>query len=97
MRNLNVSLTALIALGALALPAMGEIVTQPSGLTPGSTYQLLFVTSTTTTATSGDLNTYNNFVNAVVNSTPALASLGLTWHALAAAQNGYSARPTANV
>lgn len=58
-------------------------VTPPSGLAPGSKYQLIFLTLGTTTATSSDIDYYNTFVN---NEAPAgeffgLPS-GLTWHAV---------------
>jgi hypothetical protein len=36
----------------------------PSGLNPGDTYQLVFVTSTSTTALSTDIADYNAFVQA---------------------------------
>ncbi len=39
------------------------VVTVPTDLNPGDQYRLVFVTSTTTTATSTDINTYNTFVN----------------------------------
>lgn len=46
---------------------------------PGDTYRLVFVTSTTTTATSTDIGTYNAFVQGVANA----AGLGsVTWNAV---------------
>jgi hypothetical protein len=44
-------------------PATAAPVITPIGLNPGDTYRLVFVTSTTTTAASSDINFYNNFVN----------------------------------
>ena len=43
--------------------AATPIDTVPTTLSPGDQYRLVFVTSTTTTATSTDINTYNTFVN----------------------------------
>jgi hypothetical protein len=39
----------------------------PSGLAPGDIYQLAFVTSGTTSATSADIGDYNSFVQAAAN------------------------------
>lgn len=38
------------------------IITTPSGLSPGSTFRVAFVTDATTTATSSSVASYNNFV-----------------------------------
>lgn len=56
----------------------------PSGLAPGSSYMVLFVTSQTTDATNTDLSYYNTFVNDSANNLGGdtgseLASLGATW------------------
>ena len=48
------------------------ITVTPSGLAPGSAYQLLFVTSTTIDATSADITVYNAHVMATAASIPAL-------------------------
>jgi hypothetical protein len=58
-------------------------VVLPTGLAPGSQYEIAFVTADTTTATSSDINYYNNFVTREVNQDAALASLGVSWHAIA--------------
>jgi hypothetical protein len=52
----------------------------PTGLAPGSEYQLLFVTSGTTQALNQDVNNYNNFVTNQAALNPALPST--TWHAI---------------
>jgi len=48
---------------ATTMASQGAVITMPSGLSAGDQYRLVFVTSTTTTATSTDINTYNTFVN----------------------------------
>ncbi len=73
----STSLCFLIALAAsqcLAAP-----VTVPTALRLGDQYRLAFVTSTTTAATSSDINYYNNFVASDANSVSQLAGLGTTW------------------
>jgi hypothetical protein len=55
----------------------------PSGLAPGSQYQLIFVTSGTTTATSNDINYYNNLVESAANAAGIGSSVGITWTAVA--------------
>lgn len=61
----------------------GVVVTNPTSLTNGETYRLVFVTSTTRDATSSNIADYNSFVTAVANSNAALFSLGTTWTAVA--------------
>lgn len=59
-------------------------ITVPVGLAPGSLYYLAFETQGTITATSGNINTYNNFVNAQAR----LAGLGFfTWYAIVSTAN----------
>jgi hypothetical protein len=55
----------------------------PSGLAPGESYQLVFVTSGTTVATSGDINYYNAFVQAAANAVGIGSSEGVIWSAIA--------------
>jgi hypothetical protein len=43
---------------------------------PGDTYRLVFITSTTTTAASADIATYNAFVNTVADSSTTFLALG---------------------
>ena len=43
---------------------------------PGDTYRLVFVTSTTTAATSSDISTYNTFVNTVADNSTTYSTLG---------------------
>lgn len=78
-------------------PARADVIT-PAGLSPGDTFQLAFVTSTTTTATSALLSYYDDFVNNVADS----AGLGsyngasVTWQVLGstAASAAISREPT---
>jgi hypothetical protein len=75
-----------VALAAVATMALhtGQIMADfiaPSGLAPGSQYQLVFVTSDTTAATSPDISYYNSFVSAEAAKNPALPAT--TWHAIA--------------
>ncbi|MCC6682075.1 MAG: hypothetical protein IT445_14330 [Phycisphaeraceae bacterium] len=52
----------------------------PADLSLGDTYQLVFVSSTTTTAQSSDISYYNSFVQAAA----AATGMGqITWHAIA--------------
>ncbi len=64
-----------------ALPAS---VFVPAGLNPGDVYQLAFVTTGTTTATSAVIQDYNAFVNAQGALSPALTgtNMGVTWSAI---------------
>jgi hypothetical protein len=55
----------------------------PSGLAPGESYQLVFVTSGTTVATSGDINYYNAFVQAAADAAGIGVSEGIIWSIIA--------------
>jgi hypothetical protein len=68
------------------LAAFASFTTVPPGLSPGDQYRLAFLTrpgSTTTAATSTDINYYNNFVNSVANSPGSLVNGLSTWTAIA--------------
>ena len=59
----NAILAGLAGICALIVPApAGAVLTAPAGLLPGDTFQYVFVTSGTTTATSTDIATYDAFV-----------------------------------
>jgi hypothetical protein len=49
----------------LGNPAVGGVITVPTGLSVGDQYRLVFVTSTTHTAVSSDINSYNAIVDAL--------------------------------
>jgi hypothetical protein len=55
----------------------------PAGLAPGDSYQLAFVTSVGTNATSSDINSYNSFVQAAADAAGIGSSEGVTWSAIA--------------
>jgi PEP-CTERM motif-containing protein len=62
----------------------------PPGLSPGDTYRLVFVTSTTRDATSTAIGDYNTFVSTAANSVPELAALGATWFAIGSTRFGHA-------
>jgi hypothetical protein len=82
--RLRSALIAAVGFAALAYSAteLRANVIFPS-LPAGSQYEMLFVTLDTTTATSSDIDTYNTFVTNEANLNPALAALGVQWHAVA--------------
>ena len=73
------------AAGILAITTQAEAapVTTPTGLNPGDTYRLAFITSVTRDATSANIADYNAFVSGVANANTELAALGTTWTAIA--------------
>jgi hypothetical protein len=81
-------LPALFVLLAGASHAAAIVV--PTGLNPGATYRIIFVTSTMRDGTSANIADYNSFVTDAANLDAGLAGLGTTWKALAST-------PTVNV
>ena len=74
-----VTITCVLIFFGAATSAHAALIT-PSGVAPGQTYQLAFVTSGTSTATSADIGDYNGFVQAAANA----AGMGsVVWHAIA--------------
>ena len=71
----------------------------PTGLTPGSEYQILFLTSDGTTATSSNIGDYNSFVRQEADQSPQLLALAATWTAVAStsAFNANQASSTTNI
>ncbi len=73
----------LFALALAATSAQGAVIGQlgvlddSTGLTAGDQYRLLFITSTTTNATSSDIGTYNTFVTGVAAASTTYTNLGL--------------------
>lgn len=63
---MKTKITSLITAGMLGatMASQAAVVTVPTVLNPGDTYRLVFLTSTTTVATSTSISTYNTFVNA---------------------------------
>ena len=82
MMKMKLLLTAMaiVALATVSASAgiIGElgILDSSTGLTTGDQYRLVFLTSTTTDATSADIATYNAFVQGVA----VTAGLGGTWN-----------------
>jgi len=66
IKSIAVSLCLVIATLALTTQmTLAAPITVPTGLNPGDQYRLVFVTSATRTATSSDINSYNDFVDAI--------------------------------
>ena len=64
IRNAILTIAAVVlALSVAPLACADFILSTPAGLAPGSTFQIVFVTDVTTTATSSSITTYNSFVN----------------------------------
>jgi hypothetical protein len=85
MRLSVIRYSALLLLALVGLASRsdaGPIIVVPPTLSPGDTYRLVFVTSTTRDATSTDIVDYNNFVSTAANSVSALAALGASWTAI---------------
>ena len=57
-------------------------VTLPTGLASGSKYEIAFVTSDGTAATSSNIADYNRFVTAEASQNAMLGSLGVSWNAI---------------
>jgi hypothetical protein len=62
--------------------ASASPITIPSGLAPGSTYFLAFVTSDIHNAVSSSISDYDAFATAEANLDPALVALGTTWRVI---------------
>jgi hypothetical protein len=76
------SILVAVVLASITTQLRAEVVL-PTGLAPGSQYEIAFVTADPTTATSSDINYYNNFVRTEANQDPILAGLGVSWNAIA--------------
>ncbi len=74
---------AIAAMAMTSNTALAAPITIPTGLNPGDTYRIAFVTSTVRDATSTDIADYNAFVTAAANSQASLAALGTIWTAIA--------------
>lgn len=69
MKNIkSIAVSICLAIASLCLTTQMTLaapITIPTGLNPGDQYRLVFVTSATRTATSSDINSYNDFVDAI--------------------------------
>lgn len=72
-----------IVLSILLCGPAGAALYVPTGLAPGETYQLVFLSSAGTTATSADIGTYNAFVQALADAEGMGATAGIAWTAIA--------------
>lgn len=63
-----------------------QIVTVPPDLSPGQSYRLAFVTSTTRDAASSAVADYNSFVTSSALTQPLLAGLQTSWNAVASTE-----------
>jgi PEP-CTERM motif len=70
------------AFGVAPQASSASPITVPTDLSPGDTYRLAFVTSTSRDALSSDIGQYNSFVSLVAGAVPELAALGTTWKAI---------------
>lgn len=73
-----------VGLLALMSPSVASAapITIPTGLNPGDTYFLAFVTAGTRDATNPDILAYDAFVTSQANLEPTLLALGTTWKAI---------------
>lgn len=85
MRRVKAKMLFMALVGLLTGPIVAQAIpiTIPTALNPGDEYRLVFVTSTTTDASSNSINYYNSFVSNLANSQSELAALGATWTAIA--------------
>lgn len=72
----------LAALAIYSPPVDAAAITIPAGLNPGGQYRLVFVTSTTRSATSTDIASYDATVAAAAASSPELNALGTNWRVI---------------
>jgi PEP-CTERM motif len=82
-RSIVVRFIAVFAFFAAPGAHLMATVIAPIGLSPGSPYQLIFVTDTTTDATSTSLAYYNGLVQAAALTSSSPVVTGATWNAIA--------------
>ena len=80
MQRLGLAFAALICLGFLS-PLEAAPLTAPAGLAPGTPFRFIFLTPTTTAATSTDIASYNSFVQAQA-SGATFAGATVNWRAI---------------
>jgi hypothetical protein len=83
-------LAAALTMAMLAGTTMADAIL-PTGLAPGTQYQIAFVTADTINGASGSASTYNDFVTAQTALSPSLASLGASWTAITTTADGTNA------
>jgi hypothetical protein len=77
---------SLVMLAFGALPSSAGVISTPTGLNPGASFRIAFVTSGLTTATATDINYYNTFVSAEAASYT-YAGQAITWKAIASTES----------
>ena len=82
-RSLVVAILGCAAVLVFSATCVQAEVILPTGLAPGSRYEIAFVTADSTTATSSDINYYDNFVKTEATQDSVLAGLGVSWNAIA--------------
>ena len=85
--TVRVSMVAALAV-MLGGTATADNVILPTGLAPGSQYQIAFVTTDTTSGTSGSESYYNNFATAEAAPLTAILPLGTSWSAITSTFDG---------
>jgi hypothetical protein len=80
---MKTKLAAVAVAGWMVSAAAPAALLVPAGLAPGEPYQLAFVTSLGTGATSGDIGFYNAFVQAAADAAGIGATEAVTWSAIA--------------
>ena len=81
LRNLIIG--TILSAGCFVNVVNATLIESINALAPGSEYRVIFTTSTATAATSTDIATYNEFVQAAAAAGSITAPLGLSWQALA--------------
>jgi hypothetical protein len=77
------SLLATALAATLLSGAANAALLVPAGVAPGETYQLAFLTSADTVATSSDISDYNAFVQSLADAAGIGASENVTWKVIA--------------
>lgn len=80
VRSALLAAIGFVALAYSATESRGAVILPD--VPAGTRYEILFVTLDTIAPTSTDINTYNSFASTQANLSPALASLGVQWHAV---------------
>jgi hypothetical protein len=80
---MNTKLAAVGLAGLIVSASAQSALLVPVELAPGESYQLAFVTSVGTAATSNDIGFYNSFVQAAADLAGIGSSEGVTWSAVA--------------
>lgn len=86
MRRFFAAFTLLVAIAPCARTLEASTL-PPASFPDGATqYEILFVTSGTISPTSGNISTYNAFVNSQANAAGSVLPSGLTWNAVTSTQ-----------